>query len=86
MLPIVTFGPFQGWKPAAIGGAPHWKEICMHRFEATSDGQLAHYTDDQIRAIVPPESWADYLTSWPEAAPIVEGLTKPTPAPVAPPL
>ena len=51
-----------------------------HRFEATRHGQLAHYTDDQLRATVPPEGWDDYLAAWPEAQPIVDRLRKPAAA------
>lgn len=48
----------------------------MHTFEATKDGQLQHTTDGQLRAIVPPEGWADYCEAWPDAQPIVDGLKR----------
>jgi hypothetical protein len=46
-------------------------------FERNSDGQLLHIMDDKVRAIVPPESWEDYLKTWPEARPVVEALRTP---------
>lgn len=46
-------------------------------FERNSDGQLLHIMDDKMRAIVPPESWDDYLKAWPEAAAVVEALRTP---------
>lgn len=79
MLPITSFAPFNGWHPPAVAGAPHWSRTCMHTFSATADGQLAHETDGVARAIVPPEGWDDYVKAWPDAAPIVAALRKPTP-------
>jgi len=72
VLDVATVAPLNGWKQL---GAAHW--ICMdqHRFTATSDGQLAHYTGEQLRATVPPEGWADYVKLWPEAKAIVDQLT-----------
>jgi len=46
-------------------------------FERNSDGQLLHIMDDKVRAIVPPESWDEYLKAWPEARPVVEALRTP---------
>jgi len=46
-------------------------------FERTSDGQLLHIMDDKMRAIVPPESWDDYLKDWPQAQAVVESLRTP---------
>lgn len=63
------------------GGIP---VLCKHEFVATADGQLAHVIDDQLRAIVPPEGWDDYVQSWPDAAPVVLEL-RPSPAIVPPP-
>lgn len=60
----------------------------MHRFEATKDGQLAHYTDDQLRATIPPAGWADYAEQWPNAKPVIDQLTRskaPEPAQLAAP-
>ena len=72
MIDIVAIGPLQGYKQ--IGGAAGFAFV-SHRFTATADGQLAHYSDDQLRAIVPPEGWQDYLKHWPEAQALVDGLT-----------
>ncbi|HYS77051.1 MAG TPA: hypothetical protein VEM38_13235 [Burkholderiales bacterium] len=79
-LPIVGYAPLNGWRQI---GAPHWSIIMPHRFEATKDGQLAHFTDDQLRATVPPEGWDDYLAAWPEAQPIVDRLRNPSKATIA---
>ena len=46
-------------------------------FERNPDGQLLHIMDDKMRAIVPPESWDEYLKQWPEAASVVEALRTP---------
>lgn len=78
-LPIVGIAPLNGWRQI---GAPHWTNMEQHTFEAVK-GQLVHSTDGMVRAIVPPEGFADYLKTWPEAAPIVEQITKPA-APAAP--
>jgi hypothetical protein len=51
--------------------------MVMHTFEVTRDGQLSHSTDGTLRAIVPPEGWADYCKQYPEAQDIVDELTKP---------
>lgn len=51
--------------------------MVMHTFEVTSDGQLRHLTDGILRAIVPPEGWADYCKTYPDAQDIVDELTKP---------
>lgn len=47
------------------------------RFSATPDGQLAHFTDDNLRAIVPPEGWDDYAAAWPACAELVAQLKRP---------
>ena len=51
--------------------------IVVSIFERNSDGQLLHIMDDKMRAIVPPESWDEYLKQWPEARPVVEALRTP---------
>lgn len=59
--------------------------MVMHTFCVSLDGQLQHFTDNNLRATVPPEGWADYCAAYPEAQDIVDELTKPTeikPAPV----
>ncbi|HLO62908.1 MAG TPA: hypothetical protein VK165_08075 [Azonexus sp.] len=52
--------------------------VVWHTFEVTPDGQLAHLIDGVPRATVPPEGWADYCTTYPDAQDIVDELTKPT--------
>lgn len=42
--------------------------IRMMRFEEMTDGQLAHYIDGDLRAIVPPESFSGYAEHWPDSA------------------
>lgn len=83
-LDIVTVAPLQGWRQSsgAIGYA-----LMEHRFTAAPDGQLEHYTDGTLRATVPPEGWAGYLEQWPEAASLVQSLTRPalTPPPESAP-
>lgn len=85
MLPVVSFAPFNGWRPAAVAAAPHWSQMCMHTFQATEDGQLAHYTDGALRATVPPEGWADFVALWPDAQTIVDQLRTPAAAPAEAP-
>ena len=75
MIDIVAIGPLQGYHQ--IGGAAGFAFV-SHRFTVTTDGQLAHYSDDQLRAVVPPEGWQDYLKQWPEAQALVDVLTTPT--------
>lgn len=74
VLDVATIAPLNGWKQL---GAAHWVGMDQHRFAATSDGQLAHYTGESLRAIVPPEGWADYCKLWPEAKALIDQLTKP---------
>ena len=52
--------------------------MVMHTFSISADHQLQHFTDGNLRATVPPESWADYCAAYPEAQDIVDELTKPT--------
>lgn len=81
MLPIAGYAPLNGWKQV---GSPDWALMSAHVFEATDAGELAHYTDGRLRAIVPPEGFAEYLALWPMAEPIVAQLTRKSPAPEAP--
>lgn len=74
MLPVETIGFDKS------GGIPL---MVTHRFEATADGQLAHYTDNNLRATVPPEGWEAYAEAFPACVPILVNLTTPT-APAAP--
>jgi hypothetical protein len=39
-----------------------------------NDGQLHHFIDDKLRAIVPPEGWAQYAKDWPEAQKAIDQL------------
>jgi hypothetical protein len=48
----------------------------IHRFIASPAGVLVHYTDNQLRAIVPPQRFDDYLVAWPESAPAVSELRR----------
>jgi hypothetical protein len=52
--------------------------MVYHTFQVGPDGQLQHLIDNNLRATVPPEGWADYVREWPEAAEIVDSLIKPT--------
>lgn len=42
-----------------------------HRFAASNDGQLLHFTNGDLRATVPPEGWADYAVEYPACADLV---------------
>lgn len=48
----------------------------IHRFIASPAGVLVHYTDNQLRAIVPPQGFDNYVMAWPEAAQAVEELRR----------
>lgn len=48
----------------------------MHEFKASKDGQLQHFTDDQLRATIPPEGWDDYAAKWPAAQGVIDQLRK----------
>lgn len=74
MIPAAWMAPLNGLNPAAFNAPPHWREFVMHRFDATEDGQLAHYTDEALRATVPPEGWDDYARAWPAAQPVIDQL------------
>lgn len=39
----------------------------MDRFEYDAEGNLNHYINDELRAIVPAAHVADYQTEWPDA-------------------
>jgi hypothetical protein len=78
MLPYVVVAPLNGWLQNTAGVLT----MSRHRFEETPDHQLAHFTDDELRAVVPPEGWDDYLAAWPEAADLVNSLRAPA-APAA---
>jgi hypothetical protein len=38
------------------------------------DGQLHHFIDDKLRAIIPPEGWEQYAKDWPEAQKAIDQL------------
>jgi hypothetical protein len=46
----------------------------LHTFAADVDGRLVHSIGGTVRAIVPPEGFADYAKAWPAAAPLIEEL------------
>jgi hypothetical protein len=46
-----------------------------HEFGPTEDLQLGHWIDGQLRATVPPEGWASYVTAWPQCAEVVRSMT-----------
>lgn len=48
--------------------------MCQSTFIAGDDGQLEHYTDGRLRAVVPPEGFDEYVALWPDAAVIVGEL------------
>lgn len=48
--------------------------LCYHTFEASEKGELLHLIDNQLRATIPPEGWAEYVKEWPEAGDIVDAL------------
>lgn len=45
--------------------------LARHAFEVTPDG-LFHYTDGNVRAVVPPEGWSDYGALYPAAAEAID--------------
>ncbi len=45
-----------------------------HRYSASSDGQLLHYIDEQLRATVPPDGWDDFVKYWPTSIDVVRQL------------
>lgn len=70
MLDKIVLGILPG-KPLMLG---------YHRYTASARGELLHFTGadasaDTLRAIVPPDGWADYCRQYPEAQSIVDQLT-----------
>jgi hypothetical protein len=41
--------------------------MAYHTFNINNAGLLEHIIDDQVRALVPPESFEAYAESWPDA-------------------
>lgn len=74
MNPVTAMAPLQGYAPISFNAPPSWRELLMHRFEEGKDGQLLHYTEDGLRATVPPEGWDSYCEQWPQARAVVEKL------------
>lgn len=72
-LPTASVEPLNGWRQV---GAPHWGQTAMHEFKESKDGQLQHFTDDQLRATIPPEGWDEYVSKWPAAAGVVDALRR----------
>ena len=48
----------------------------LHRFIASPAGVLVHYTNNRLRAIVPPRGFDDYVALWPDAAAAVADLRR----------
>lgn len=42
-----------------------------HTFRLAKSGNLEHVIDGEVRAVIPPEGFADYVKDWPQAAPVV---------------
>jgi hypothetical protein len=60
---------------ATIATAPGTVPYLAHMlFTRHPDGQLAHYIDGDLRALVPPEGWEAYAEAWPEAIPVINDL------------
>jgi len=48
--------------------------IVHSEYHKGPDGQLHHYVDDKLRAIIPPEGWTQYAKDWPEAQIAIDQL------------
>lgn len=64
----VSAGAYNGTLPAGP------LSLVPHQFDALPDGRLRHCIDGQVRAIVPPEGFRDYVRTWPDCAPVVREL------------
>jgi len=51
--------------------------MVKHHIVAGSDGQLEHWMDDKLRAIVPPESWDAYCKEWPVCREVCDSMLLP---------
>lgn len=51
--------------------------IVKHHVVAGTDGQLEHYIDDKLRAVVPPESWDAYCKEWPVCRDVCDSMLLP---------
>jgi hypothetical protein len=47
-----------------------------HRFEASPRGELLHFTNEQLRATVPPEGMEEYCRLWPMAEDLCRQLVR----------
>lgn len=54
--------------------------MVKHRVVPAADGQLEHWMDDKLRAIVPPESWDDYCKEWPVCREVCDSMIKRKPS------
>ena len=48
--------------------------IVHSEYHKGPDGQLHHYVDDKLRAIIPPEGWTQYAKDWPDAQIAIDQL------------
>lgn len=71
-LDIMMIAPLQGWRQKAP--TPQAMAMEEHRFSAGPDGQIEHYTGEQLRAVIPPESWDEYAKAWPEMQALAEQM------------
>lgn len=51
--------------------------MVKHTVRPAADGQLEHYMDDKLRAVVPPESWDAYCKEWPVCREVVDSMLLP---------
>ncbi len=51
--------------------------MVKHFVRPAEDGQLEHWMDDKLRAIVPPESWDAYCKEWPVCRDVVDSMRLP---------
>ena len=48
--------------------------LATHVFDGNDKGELVHSVDGELRAVVPPEGWDDYVKYWPAAIDVVRQL------------
>lgn len=51
-----------------------------HTFRAGKAGTLEHLINDELRATVPAEGFADYAAAWPACKPVLDEIGAPVPA------
>ena len=51
--------------------------MVKHFVRPAADGQLEHWMDDKLRAIVPPESWDAYCKEWPVCREVADSMLLP---------